>query len=156
MVDTVRYCEQGSLLCLQHRTYSSDIWPLPWHGTRTRSDAAGATMEYCLWRQRLNSHAALPGRGRHGGIWRLRELCLALAHVIIDGLVARIYRLTACRCDDSCLLASRVRVCLSRGRHGWGQLHPFHLRISTASLSHHLLSASNMPVLGRRFSTAAG
>lgn len=155
MVDTVRYCEQGSRLCLQHRTYSSDIWPLPWHGTRTRSDAAGATMEYCLWRQRLDSHAALPGRGRHGGIWRLRELCFALAHVT-DGLAARIYRPTACRCDDSCLLASRVRVCLSRGRHGWGQLHPFHLRISTASLSHHLLSASNRPFLGRRFSAAAG
>lgn len=67
------------------------------------------------------------------------------------GVVARIYRLTACRCNDSRLLASRVRMCLSRGRHGWGQLHPFHLRISTASLSHHLLSASNMHFLGGSF-----
>jgi hypothetical protein len=73
MVDTVRYCEQGSLLCLQRwsdGSYSNDMWPLPWHGTRTRSDAAGATMEYgLLWQRFNNRHAALPGRGRHGGIW---------------------------------------------------------------------------------------
>ena len=52
----------------------------------------------------------------------------AISSGACDGLVAIIiYRLTACRCDDSCSLASRVRVCLSRGRHGWGATSPLPL-----------------------------
>ena len=38
-------CEQGEVWCLRRWSYSSEMLPLPLHGTFTRSDAAGATME---------------------------------------------------------------------------------------------------------------
>jgi hypothetical protein len=34
--------------CLRRWSYSSEMLPLPLHCTFTRSDAAGATMEYAL------------------------------------------------------------------------------------------------------------
>lgn len=59
-----------------------------------------------------------------------------------DGLLVGIlssYRLPARRCDDSFARSLRVFACACHeaGTAG-GRLHPFHFRISTASLSHHL------------------